>query len=58
MFEREIEQFIFHFFKFWCVAIKTSSISSRNDFYKCLTLMALTQQGKSIDEKLLNNYVN
>ncbi|CAF1173442.1 unnamed protein product [Rotaria sordida] len=44
--------------QFWCAVIKTSSISSRNDFYKCLTLMTLAQQGKAIDEKLLNNYVN
>ncbi|CAF0891827.1 unnamed protein product [Rotaria sordida] len=42
----------------WTAVIKTNSISSRNDFYKCLALMALVQQGKNVDEKLLDNYVN
>ncbi|CAF3840896.1 unnamed protein product [Adineta steineri] len=42
----------------WNAVIKTNSISSRNDLYKCLALMALAQQGKNADEKLLNNYVN
>jgi hypothetical protein len=37
---------------------KTNSIGSRNDFYKCLAFMALAQQGKAIDEKILDNYVN
>ncbi len=38
--------------------MKTDSLSSRNDFYTCLALMALAQQGKAIDEKLLDNFVN
>ncbi|CAF1219463.1 unnamed protein product [Rotaria sordida] len=42
----------------WYSVTKSSSIGSRNDFYKCLALMALAQQGKTIDEKLLDNYVN
>ncbi|CAF3561160.1 unnamed protein product [Rotaria sp. Silwood1] len=42
----------------WNAVIKTDSLSSRNDFYKCLALMALVQQGKIVDEKLLDNYVN
>ncbi|CAF0967319.1 unnamed protein product [Adineta ricciae] len=42
----------------WYTVVKTNSINSRNDFYKCLALMALAQQGKTVDEKLLNNYVN
>ncbi|CAF3308914.1 unnamed protein product [Rotaria socialis] len=42
----------------WNSVIKTNSLSSRNDFYKCLALMALAQQGKIVDEKLLDNYVN
>ncbi|UJR08914.1 hypothetical protein I4U23_013167 [Adineta vaga] len=40
------------------MVIKTNSINSRNDFYKCLALMALAQQGKNIDEKLLDNYAH
>ncbi|CAF5138138.1 unnamed protein product, partial [Rotaria magnacalcarata] len=42
----------------WNSVIKTNSLSSRNDFYKCLALMALAQQGKIVDEKLLDNYIN
>ncbi|CAF3562226.1 unnamed protein product [Rotaria sp. Silwood1] len=42
----------------WCSVTKSSAIGSRNDFYKCLALMALAQQGKTIDVKLLDNYVN
>ncbi|CAF2591171.1 unnamed protein product [Rotaria sp. Silwood2] len=42
----------------WNAVIKTNSISSRDDCYKCLALMALAQQGKIVDEKLLDNYVN
>ena len=37
---------------------KATEISSRNDLYKCLALMALAQHGKLIDEKLLDNYVD
>jgi hypothetical protein len=37
---------------------KNQSISSRDEFYKSLALMGLVQQGKNVDEKLLNNYVN
>lgn len=37
---------------------KATEISSRNDLYKCLALMALALQGKPIDEKLLDNYVD
>ena len=49
---------LFIFFKVWYAVIKTNAVSSRNDFYKCLALMALGQQGKAIDEKLLDNYNN
>jgi hypothetical protein len=38
--------------------VKTNALLSRNDLYKCLALMALAQQGKPVDEKLLDNYVN
>jgi hypothetical protein len=55
---KKIEWYIFHFVKVWYAVTKTNSIGSRNDFYKCLALMALGQQGKAIDEKLLDNYVN
>jgi hypothetical protein len=33
-------------------------MSSRNDFYKCLALMAVAQQGKNVDERFLDNYIN
>jgi hypothetical protein len=46
------------FIKIWVAVIKTNAFSSRNDLYKCLALMALAQQGKTIDEKLLDNYIN
>lgn len=49
---------LFFFIKIWIALIKTDSLTSRNDFYKCLALMALAQQGKTIDEKLLDNYTN
>ncbi|CAF3109734.1 unnamed protein product, partial [Rotaria sp. Silwood2] len=39
----------------WYSVTKSSSIGSRNDFYRCLALMALAQQGKTIDENLLDN---
>jgi hypothetical protein len=55
---RENVDFVFSFLKIWITVIKTDSLSSRNDFYKCLALMALAQQGKTIDERLLDNYVN
>ncbi|CAF4127150.1 unnamed protein product [Rotaria socialis] len=42
----------------WYTVTHSNSIGSRTDFYKCLALMALVQQGKAIDEKLLDNYVN
>ncbi|CAF0927168.1 unnamed protein product [Adineta ricciae] len=42
----------------WNAVIKTNSLSSRNEFYKCLALMALAQQGKNVDERLLDNYMN
>jgi hypothetical protein len=42
----------------WYAVTKTNSIGSRNDLYKCLALMALAQQGKTIDEKILDNYAN
>jgi hypothetical protein len=44
--------------KVWYAVTKTNSIGSRNDLYKCLALMALAQQGKTIDEKILDNYAN
>ncbi len=44
--------------KVWYAVTKTNSIGSRSDLYKCLALMALAQQGKTIDEKLLDNYTN
>ena len=44
--------------KVWYAVTKTDSIGSRSDLYTCLALMALGQQGKLIDEKLLNNYAN
>ena len=37
---------------------KSNFLASRTDLYKCLALMALAQQGKHIEEKLLENYVN
>jgi hypothetical protein len=46
------------FIKIWNTVVKTNALLSRNDLYKCLALMALTQQGKPVDEKLLDNYVN
>lgn len=58
MFSEAMKQYTFGFVKVWYAATKTNSIGSRNDFYKCLALMALAQQGKTIDEKLLDNYVN
>ena len=42
----------------WYAVTKSSSITSRHEFYKCLALMALVQQGKPVDERLLENYVN
>lgn len=42
----------------WNVVTKSNALASRTDLYKCLALMALAQQGKHIDEKLLDNYVN
>jgi hypothetical protein len=53
-----MKRYTFGFVKVWCAVTSTNSIGSRNDFYKCLALMALAQQGKTIDEKLLDNYVN
>ncbi|CAF2111609.1 unnamed protein product [Rotaria magnacalcarata] len=41
----------------WYTVTHSNSIGSRADFYKCLALMAIVQQGKAIDEKLLDNYV-
>lgn len=58
MMRRALELFNFRFMKVWYAVTKTNSIGSRNDLYKCLALMALAQQGKTIDEKLLDNYVN
>jgi hypothetical protein len=46
------------FIQIWITVIKTNSISSRNDFYKCLALMAVAQQGKNVDERFLDNYIN
>ena len=37
---------------------KGNAFLTRTDFYKSLAFMALVQQGKSIDEKLLDNFVN
>ena len=37
---------------------KSNALASRADLYKCLALMALAQQGKHVEEKLLDNYVN
>ena len=42
----------------WFAVTNKNNISSRDEFYKCLALMALAQQNKSIDEKLLDNFVN
>ena len=42
----------------WNVLIKSNSIGSRNELYKCLACMALVQQGKAVDEKLLDNFGN
>ena len=44
--------------KVWYAVTKTNEIQSRSDLYKCLALMALAQQGKPIDEKLLDNYAD
>jgi hypothetical protein len=42
----------------WNALIKSNAIGSRNELYKCLACMALAQQGKAVDEKLLDNYGN
>jgi len=56
LFGEKVERYIF--VKVWYAVTKTNSIGSRNDLYKCLALMALAQQGKTIDEKLLDNYTD
>jgi hypothetical protein len=56
LFGGKVERCIF--VKVWYAVTKTNSIGSRNDLYKCLALMALAQQGKTIDEKLLDNYTD
>ncbi len=56
LFGGKVERYIF--VKVWYAVTKTNSIGSRNDLYKCLALMALAQQGKTIDEKLLDNYTD
>jgi hypothetical protein len=44
--------------KIWHIVMKYNSNMTRTDLYKCLAFMALVQQGKAVDEKLLDNYVN
>ncbi|CAF0910447.1 unnamed protein product [Didymodactylos carnosus] len=42
----------------WDLSCPKGKPLTRADFYKCLTFIALAQQGKSIDERLLDNYTN
>lgn len=44
------------FVQIWTTVVKNSAFSSRNDLYKSLALMALSQQGRTIDERILDNY--
>ena len=51
-----IEEDCHWFVKIWTTIVRSNSFSSRNDLYKSLALMALAQQGKMIDERILENY--
>ncbi|CAF1110489.1 unnamed protein product [Didymodactylos carnosus] len=42
----------------WDISLPKGRTLTRTDLYKCLAFIALAQQGKPIDEKLLENYTN